>query len=41
MVIKKGKRSKRVIKKRSKIIKKQKKSVKKGGGKNKDVQNHL
>jgi len=31
MVIKKGKRSKKVVKKRSKIVKKQKKSVKKGG----------
>ena len=31
MVIKKGKRSKKMIKKRSKIVKKQKKSVKKGG----------
>tara|TARA_Y100001970_G_C13749018_1_gene610031 strand:- start:6 stop:335 length:330 start_codon:yes stop_codon:yes gene_type:complete len=31
MVIKKGKRSKKIIKKRSKIVKKQKKSVKKGG----------
>ena len=33
MVIKKGKRSKKVVKKRSKIVKKQKKSLKKGGGK--------
>ena len=31
MVLKKGKRSKKIIKKRSKIVKKNKKSVKKGG----------